>query len=123
MTLSQLNKFTNFQIWHLAKGVNKALNKLTPKYPGINYWKKAIVNHIWFASQNCGESSDELIRIWESMLNHVQNIHEWVDKKGITRKCLHAPLTQEKIEWTDWIENEIEIHVLKKVFITSKDQI
>jgi hypothetical protein len=51
------------------------------------------------------------------MLNHVQNIHEWVDKKGIARKCLHAPLTQEKIEWTDWIENDIEIHVLKKVII------
>jgi hypothetical protein len=45
----------------------------------------------------------------------VQNIHEWVDKKGIARKCLHAPLTQEKIDWTDWIENEI--HVLKKVII------
>jgi hypothetical protein len=97
--------------------VNKALHKLAPRFPGINCWRKAIVNHIWFASQNCGESSDELIRIWESMLNHVQNKHEWVDSKGIARKCLHAPLSDEKIQSTDWIEDEIEIHVLKKVYL------
>lgn len=51
------------------------------------------------------------------MLNHVQNIHEWVDEDGTSRKCMHAPLSEEKIEWTDWIESEIEIHVLTKVLI------
>jgi len=61
-----------------------------------------------------------LMSTWSSLLNHVQNIHSWVDKKGKSCSCQHAPLTDEQIEWTDWVDDENDLEILKKVNIFAK---
>jgi hypothetical protein len=70
---------------------------------------------LWYSAQSCGEDEEELLRTWNSLRYHVQNIHEWKDKKGVTRRCKHATLSEEHVEWTDWIQSESELRELDKV--------
>jgi hypothetical protein len=84
------------------------------KTPAIKFWKKGIVNHLWYSAQTCGENEEELLRTWRSLRFHVQNIHQWREK-GIVRKCKHGALTEQQLEWTDWVETEDELRVFDKV--------
>jgi len=103
----------SFQVWHVAKGLNKVLAILAKQNPNLADWTKSISNHVWYAAENCQESEDELIRIWEALLYHIQDIHEWTDADGTQRKCGHEELGEDRV-WKNWLTEE-EIQMLKKV--------
>ena len=48
-----------------------------------------------------------LLSKWLSLLYHIQNVHTWTEH-GVEKKCLHAPLSEEHILETKWLEKDSE---------------
>lgn len=100
----------------MAKGLSKALFKVAKSNKGIAAWQKSITNHLWFCCATCEGSEEKLLELWASLLHHVQNKHEWRNKK--TRKierCQHEQLSENHREWTAWIHDKKELKILTKV--------
>lgn len=101
----------------MAKGLNKALTKAAQKSKGIASWQKAIINHLWFACATCGGCEETLLKTWMSLMNHVRNKHEWLNDKNEVESCQHEPLSEEHIEWTNWLQDKKDLLALDKVVI------
>jgi hypothetical protein len=102
-------------VWHLAKGLNKALTKVAKRSKGIACWQKAIVNHLWFSCATCGGCEATLLLTWSSLMNHVRNKHEWVNHLNEVERCQHEKLSDEHIEWTHWLTDKKDLVALDKV--------
>jgi hypothetical protein len=102
-------------VWHLAKGLYKALTKTAVKSKGIACWQKAIINHLWFSCATCGGCEVTLLKTWASLMNHVRNKHEWVNHKREVERCQHDTLSEEHVEWTKWLTGKNDLLALDKV--------
>ncbi|KAF4514207.1 UNVERIFIED_CONTAM: hypothetical protein B566_EDAN019252 [Ephemera danica] len=89
-----------YDIWHLAKSIAKKIDSVARKLPLLSAWKSSIINHLWFCAKSCNSNAELLVEKFQSVLNHVRNIHYWKDGK-LVHKCEHGPLdeTERKKKW------------------------
>ena len=59
----------------------------------LNQWKHSIVNHLyWVAASTPDGNSDIMLAKWESILNHMMNVHS--GHSALFPSCLHDPITE-----------------------------
>ena len=68
-----------YDIWHVARSIQKVLLKLS-KEKGcerIAKWMKAVRTHLYWCATSTKQGFEELILAkWKSFMNHVTNTHE-----------------------------------------------
>lgn len=91
-----------YDIWHVARSIQKVLLKLS-KEKGckkIAKWVKAIRTHLYWCATSTKQGFEELILAkWKSFMNHVTNVHE-NHPDPLFKKCLHG-----EIDRCKWIYN------------------
>ncbi|XP_056021023.1 uncharacterized protein LOC125667202 isoform X2 [Ostrea edulis] len=100
-------------IWHVAKNLGKKILKVAQK-KGNNIlldWCKDIMNHFWFSCRRA-ESYEEFMGIWQSVLQHITDTHEWILSHGGVNHCLHGELGEEE-RTKPWLSPTKHAHVLK----------
>ncbi|XP_060084262.1 uncharacterized protein LOC132563537 [Ylistrum balloti] len=81
-------------VWHVAKGLKKKVLALSKEKDcgELSTWIRSITNHLyWVAASTPDADKDLMMEKWQSLGNHIQNIHEGHGKKF--PKCLHPDLT------------------------------
>ncbi|XP_078028282.1 uncharacterized protein LOC144464625 [Epinephelus lanceolatus] len=93
-----------FDIWHIGKSIGKALD-VAAKERGcedLKLWKPAIINHLYWTAASTPDGNPNIMQAkWESMVNHVLDIHEH-DTPTFTC-CAHPPLEGEARDKA-WLE-------------------
>ncbi|XP_062615668.1 uncharacterized protein LOC134277345, partial [Saccostrea cucullata] len=93
-----------YDIWHVAKGTGKKLDALAKVKDCeiVGKWKQSITNHMyWSAGSTPDNNGDMIVAKWESVIQHLQNIHN-NHPNALFRRCLHDPLEEDderEIEW------------------------
>ncbi|XDV25561.1 hypothetical protein PO909_029461, partial [Leuciscus waleckii] len=85
-----------YDIWHIGKSLQKALDTVAKEKDckDLKLWRPTIINHLyWTASSTPNGNSDKMEAKWQSMLNHVQDIHE--HSYPSFPQCAHPPLEGE----------------------------
>ncbi|XP_029946095.1 uncharacterized protein LOC115387508 isoform X2 [Salarias fasciatus] len=86
-------------VWHMAKGISKKLDKLSKlkECEKLQKWKKSISNHLYWTAAT-STTGPERVAKWTSILNHVQDIHTHEDP--LYPVCLHElRLTRDENKW------------------------
>ncbi|KAJ4939426.1 hypothetical protein JOQ06_028875, partial [Pogonophryne albipinna] len=96
-----------FNIWHIGKSPGKALDAAAKEREceDLKLWRPAIINHLyWTAASTPDGDPDVMEAKWQSMVNHVQDIHE--HGTPAFPCCAHPPLEGEARdkEWLVAIE-------------------
>lgn len=81
------------------QGVKKKVQKAaTRKKCQILYkWVNGISNHLYFSAQSGGGDGKLTRAIWDSILNHVTDIH--LGHGPLYPQCQHGDLSDEPREW------------------------
>uniref|UniRef100_A0A8C1UBN3 Uncharacterized protein n=1 Tax=Cyprinus carpio TaxID=7962 RepID=A0A8C1UBN3_CYPCA len=85
-----------FDVWHIGKVCIKALDAAAKERDceDLKLWRPAIINHLyWTAASTPSGDPDEMQAKWQSMINHVQDIHE--HSTPAFTSCAHPPLEGE----------------------------
>ncbi|XP_037508895.2 uncharacterized protein LOC119385549 [Rhipicephalus sanguineus] len=90
-----------YDVWHMAKGVNKKLQTAAKQSDckELLPWIKSITNHMYWAAASSHGNKELIVPKWKSLLNHVQGIHEHDDE--LFPSCLHG-----KIEPREWLKKD-----------------
>ncbi|XP_069472905.1 uncharacterized protein [Ambystoma mexicanum] len=93
-----------FDVWHLAKTINKKLSAAGKKKntQGISQWSKSISNHLWWSSKTCEGSLEILLEKWRSVMLHCSNVHRWSTNEHF-HKCEHGHLSTEEARKKKWL--------------------
>lgn len=77
-----------YDVWHVAKGLSKKLETLGNEKgcSDVREWTKSIVNHLYWSAAT-STTGDETLAKWESVANHVQDVH--VHDSWLFPSCLH----------------------------------
>ncbi|KAI8493457.1 hypothetical protein Bbelb_288540 [Branchiostoma belcheri] len=76
-------------------------------------WTKSISNHLWWCASTCGGDDVELMEKWESLPNHIGNIHLFPDNVKF-KKCEHPHLTDR-----EWLKPGTEPHKALRSVVTA----
>ncbi|XP_064598240.1 uncharacterized protein LOC135464679 [Liolophura sinensis] len=82
-----------FDIWHVAKGLGKKLDKLgqTQDCALVKEWKKSIINHLYWCAASTPDGNPEMMFAkWLSLCNHILGVHD--GHSDLFPKCEHGPL-------------------------------
>ncbi|XP_048035479.1 uncharacterized protein LOC125260979 [Megalobrama amblycephala] len=93
-----------FDVWHIGKSIQKALDAAAKERDceDLKLWRPAIINHLyWTAASTPTGDPDEMEAKWQSMINHVQDIHE--HSTPAFTSCAHPPLEGEARD-KEWLE-------------------
>ncbi|XP_010793701.1 uncharacterized protein isoform X1 [Notothenia coriiceps] len=93
-----------FDIWHIGKSLGKALDAAAKEREceDLKLWRPAIINHLyWTAASTPDGDPDVMEAKWQSMVNHVQDIHE--HGTPAFPCCAHPPLEGEARD-KEWLE-------------------
>ncbi|XP_039637914.1 uncharacterized protein LOC120546783 [Perca fluviatilis] len=85
-----------YDIWHIGQSLQKALVTVAKEKDceDLKLWRPAIIDHLyWTASSTPNGDPDKMEAKWQSMLNHVQDIHE--HSYPSFPQCAHPPLEGE----------------------------
>ena len=71
-----------FDVWHLDKSIKKKLHKKSKSksMEALRAWIPATSNHLWWCASTCGGDTILLKEKWQSVAQHVCNVHSWVGK-------------------------------------------
>ncbi len=103
-----------FDPFHVRKNLKKRLRALGKRtnFGLVNAWMQKILNHMFFACEECRGDKDKLVHIWKSCKLHVINDHS---------KCLHGSLTpaeQKRKAWFDKTSSQYKVRIsLPKLFL------
>ncbi|XP_056450596.1 uncharacterized protein LOC130385873 isoform X2 [Gadus chalcogrammus] len=77
-----------YDVWHLAKGLSKKLDKVSKEKDCdiVKRWRRGISNHVYWAATSSSTGAEKVAK-WTSLINHIQNIHSH-DNPAFP-KCLH----------------------------------
>lgn len=99
-----------FDVWHLAKNICKALRqKAVKECEELSPWIPAINNHIWWSSKTCKGDKVELLERWRSVCHHITGKHEWGANQKFHR-CGHEPIPPEADRKKKWLEPDSAPH-------------
>ncbi|KAF3842820.1 hypothetical protein F7725_001669 [Dissostichus mawsoni] len=93
-----------FDIWHIGKSLGKALDAAAKEREceDLKLWRPAIINHLyWTAASTPDGDPDVMEAKWQSMVNHVQDIHE--HGTPAFPCCAHQPLEGQARD-KEWLE-------------------
>ncbi|KAF3840279.1 hypothetical protein F7725_018996, partial [Dissostichus mawsoni] len=93
-----------FDIWHIGKSLGKALDAAAKEREceDLKLWRPAIINHLyWTAASTPDGDPDVMEAKWQSMVNHVQDIHE--HGTPAFPCCAHPPLEGQARD-KEWLE-------------------
>jgi hypothetical protein len=107
-----------FDIWHLSKTFRKKLATATKLHSGLAEWTESICNHVWYCAQNCQGNADKLTELFQSVLNHVSNIHTWEGKE--VHGCAHGPIDANECRLKKWIAVGSQEYLALKSIIMDK---
>jgi hypothetical protein len=111
-----------FDIWHLVKSVQKKLTAACRSKggEGLQAWRQSVTNHLWWSASTC-EGKEQLLREkWFSILQHIQNRHEWTGCEFF-HKCCHERLSRRDQKDVMWLKpDSAAFHTLQKI-VTDKN--
>ncbi|XP_049517016.1 uncharacterized protein LOC119440580 [Dermacentor silvarum] len=104
-----------FDVWHVAKGINRKLIAASKKAgcEDLVLWTKSIVNHLYWSASSSDGNKDSIVPKWISILNHIQDIHSHENELFPT--CAHGD-----IEPRAWLSEESKSFKQLKVIAASK---
>ncbi|KAK3748872.1 hypothetical protein QZH41_016272 [Actinostola sp. cb2023] len=94
MTQTMFLKAMTIKYTYNRTGLDKNVTQLGRRAGNerINLWKRSISNHLYWCAESSEEKSPDLLQAkWESILNHMQNIHE--HSNPLFTHCTHGELT------------------------------
>ena len=87
-----------FDIWHVARSVNKRLLKASQKKgcERIKEWMKGIRNHLyWCVTSTVNGSENLILAKWKSFMGHVSNKHK-DHPDSLLKECAHDDISSRK---------------------------
>ena len=72
-----------FDVWHMAKSLQKKLTACVKKHPKVGSWTRMLVRHFWWSCRECKGNVDLLIEMFHSCLFHILDIHNWGRRRKI----------------------------------------
>ncbi|XP_041474440.1 uncharacterized protein LOC121423188 isoform X2 [Lytechinus variegatus] len=88
-----------YDVWHIAKGLLKKISAIAKlkDCEVLGRWKKSINNHVyWCASSTPDGDGDIIVAKFQSILNHIRNVHE--NHGELYPSCSHGE-DYERREW------------------------
>ena len=107
----------NFNVWHVAKSVQKELSKKaqTVARPALKPWIHAIITHLWWCAKSSQGNGHNCVERWKSIVFHTANIHHWDDCQHL-HHCAHPPIPREIERRKGWLKVGSPAHdALKEV--------
>ncbi|XP_075710913.1 uncharacterized protein LOC142744244 [Rhinoderma darwinii] len=94
-----------YDAWQYTKSVEKRLLAASKKEncSVIAEWIPSIKKHLWWCSGTSNGNAKVLRELWQSVLMHVTDRHEWDDGE-IYHACAHRPLTKGERQCQPWIK-------------------
>ncbi|KAG8598033.1 hypothetical protein GDO81_002475 [Engystomops pustulosus] len=111
-----------YDAWQYTKNIEKRLLAASKKKncSVIAEWIPSIRKHLWWCSGTICGNSEVLRELWQSVLMHVTDRHNW-DHGEIYHACFHRPLTKLEHDCQPWIkENSEPYHALYDVVMNPK---
>lgn len=109
-----------YDVWHVAKGLKKkilAASKLK-ECKDISRWNKSLTNHLyWVAASTPDGDGDVMWAKWESVENHIHNVHE--GHSDVFPTCAHETLDGDQRQ-KKWIKPETKASEKLSEIILSK---
>ncbi|PIK35763.1 hypothetical protein BSL78_27407 [Apostichopus japonicus] len=82
-----------YDVWHIAKGTCKKIDKLAKKKTcaAAGAWAKSVSNHLyWVAASTPDGDGDVMLAKWLSVANHIQDVHQ--HDSDLFPRCVHGEL-------------------------------
>ena len=113
-----------YDVWHLSKWVTKKLSKKAKKKSCAELapWIQSVSNHLWWSIQTCGGNPEVLKEKWESIVNHVANVHQWRKGKHF-RKCAHHKLSEREQKSIKFLKPGSPAHVALEEVVLNENLI
>ncbi|XP_046339478.2 uncharacterized protein LOC124120650 isoform X2 [Haliotis rufescens] len=109
-----------FDVWHVAKGIYKKLQKISKKkgLEIISLWAHSISNHLYWCAATSKGNAEEVQAKWLSIANHIANIHS--GHGASFPSCMHGEI-QDRIWVTAGTRAHKEIESILKSTYLLKD--
>lgn len=94
-----------YDAWQYTKSVEKRLLAASKKAncSVIAEWIPTIKKHLWWCSGTSNGNAEVLREMWQSVLMHVTDRHEW-DHGNMYHACAHRPFTKLERHCRPWIK-------------------
>ena len=95
----------NFDVWHLAKSVQRRLSKKAQSKPcaALKSWINSIITHLWWCAKTSQGNATDCVEGWKSIVYHKANIRPW-DECQHFHQCAHPPIPRETERRKDWLK-------------------
>ncbi len=105
-------------VYHIEKRIRKKLfAKANQRGNTIMYeWIKPLINHLWWACQNCNHNPIELREKWISCIYHITDKHTW-DNFEVYHRCPHPTLPPEVRRKKKWLKPGSQPHEAIKAVV------
>ncbi|XP_059378644.1 uncharacterized protein LOC132114511 isoform X1 [Carassius carassius] len=107
-----------YDVWHFEKGLSKKLDKLSKMKDCevLKKWLHSIKNHVYWSAIS-SESGPEKVAKWNSLQNHIQNVH--VHENHLFPKCEHPDKVSRDPK--KWIQpGSIALHKVEKLLYNKR---
>lgn len=111
----------NFDVWHMAKSVQKKLTKKAQTKPcaALKPWIHAIITHLWWCAKSSQGNATDCVERWKSIVYHTVNIHHW-DGCQHFHQCAHPPIPRETERRKEWLKVGSPAHDALKEVVWNK---
>nr|XP_055062763.1 uncharacterized protein LOC129445807 [Misgurnus anguillicaudatus] len=107
-----------YDVWHFEKGLSKRLALLAEQKgcEVLKKWLRSIRNHVYWCATS-STSGPEKVAKWNSLINHLQNVH--VHDDPTFSKCEHPD--QESTNSTKWLTpGSMVLHKVEKILVNKR---
>ncbi|XP_069833049.1 uncharacterized protein [Dendropsophus ebraccatus] len=114
-----------YDVHHVAKSIGKKLLMASKRKncEELAHWIGPAKNHLCWSANNCSQDPNKLLKRWNSLLYHVQNIHTWYDEKCDYNACQHTQLSLEAKKQRKWLNPQnASYKTLKKIVTDARLQ-
>ncbi|XP_052402604.1 uncharacterized protein LOC127949408 isoform X2 [Carassius gibelio] len=107
-----------YNVWHFEKGLSKKLDKLSKMKDCevLKKWLHSIKNHVYWSAIS-SESGPEKVAKWNSLQNHIQNVH--LHENHLFPKCEHPDkVSRDPKKWFQ--PGSIALHKVEKLLYNKR---
>ena len=111
----------NFDVWHMAKSVQKKLTKKAQAKhcAELKPWIQAVITHLWWCAKTSNGNGRECVERWKSIIYHTANVHHW-DGCQTFHECAHPPIPPETERRKRWLRIGSPAHDALKEVVWNK---